>query len=291
MTRDGLPATRPMYWSVRREIWENRSIYIALLAAAGIGFLAFFFNLAHLPSTMRGDHGPADLIMPYSHTSILLVLTVFLVGVFYSVEALHAERRERSILFWKSLPVSDRTTVLAKLSIPLLVMPALAFVIAVAVQIVMLMLSAVVVLGSGQSVAAMWRPLPFFEMQLVLLYELVVIALWHAPVYGWLLLVSGWAKRATFLWAVLPLLALCILERTTIHSTHVCRLLGDRLFGFAAKAFTLQTPNGRIDPHFILLTQLTPGRFLSSPSLWMGLVAAAVLIAAAIRLRRYREPV
>ena len=223
---------------------------------------------------------------------MLLVVTVFLVGIFYSLEALHGERRERSILFWKSLPVSDRTTVLAKASIPLLLMPALALLITVAAQWVMLLLSIVVALSSGVSVAGLWRELPFFEMQLVLLYELVVVALWHAPLYGWLLLVSGWARRATFLWALLPPLGIGFFEWITFHTTRVFGVLGERLFGFAANAFTLQTPSGQsIDPHLVLLTQLTPGRFFSSPGLWIGLVAATVLIAAAIRLRRYREPV
>ena len=46
------------------------------------------------------------------------------------------------------------------------------------------------------------------------LYGLIALALWHAPIYGWLLLVSGWARRATFPWAVLPLLAICVVEKT-----------------------------------------------------------------------------
>jgi hypothetical protein len=66
----------------------------------------------------------------------------------------------------------------------------------------------------------------------------------------------------------------------------------DRLFGFAAGAFDLKDKNGvAIDPHFIPLAQLAPGRFLSSAGLWMGLVVAAILLAAAVRFRRYREPI
>ena len=292
MTTSALPSTRPFYWSVRREVWENRSIYIAPLAAAALGLVAFLFSLRHLPQTMRGEHDPVDLVMPYTHLSMLLVLTVFLVGIFYSLEALHAERRERSILFWKSLPVSDATTVLAKASVPLLWMPLLAFVIGAAAQLLMALMSLVVALSSGVSVADLWRQLPLFQIQLALLYELVVIALWHAPVYGWLLLVSGWARRAIFLWALLPPLAIGIFEFFAFRTTHVFRILGDRLFGFATRSFTLQTPSGEsVDPHMLLLPQLTPASYLSSPGLWIGLVAAAVLIAAAIRLRRYREPV
>jgi ABC-2 type transport system permease protein len=292
MTANTPRATRPFYWSVRREVWENRSVYIALLCAAGVGLLAFGFSLRRLAETMRGEHAPIDVVMPYAHISGLLVLAVFVVGIFYALEALHSERRERSILFWKSLPVSDATTVLAKASIPLVLMPVVALVIGVAAELLMFVLSLVVALGSGVGVAAVWREIPLFQLQIVLLYELVVVALWHAPIYGWLLLVSGWARRATFLWAFLPPLAVGIFEFIAFHTHHVNWFLGERLFGFASQAFSRWTPSGTlVDPHMILVAELTPGRFLATPGLWVGLVIAAVLIYAAIRMRRYRGPV
>jgi ABC-2 type transport system permease protein len=235
---------------------------------------------------MRSYHEPIDVVMPYAHISMLLVFAVFVVGIFYSLEALHSERRERSILFWKSLPVSDATTVLAKASIPLLLMPVIAFVIGAIAELLMFAVSLV----AGGS--AVWREIPLFQLQIVLLYELVVVALWHAPVYGYLLLISGWARRATFLWAVLPPLAAGIFEFIALHSHHVFALLGDRLFGFAPRAFSRVSPEGAmVDPHMILLPELTPSSYLASPAMWVGLVIAAVFIYAAIRMRRYREPV
>jgi ABC-2 type transport system permease protein len=128
-------------------------------------------------------------------------------------------------------------------------------------------------------------------MELVLLYSLIVLALWHAPLYMWLLLVSSWPRRATFLWAVLPPLALAALEFIAFHTSYLGSLLQDRLYGFAAAAFDLKDKAGvPLDPHFIPLEQLAPGRFLSSSSLWFGLIFAAIFFAAAVRLRRYREP-
>jgi ABC-2 type transport system permease protein len=290
--------TRPMYWSVRRELWENRSIYIAPLAAAAVGVLAFLISLIGLPKTMRAlpaldsTHQRIVLAMPYAHAAMLLMLTAFLVGIFYSLDALHGERRDRSILFWKSLPVSDRTTVLSKASIPLLVLPLLAFAITVTLQLNMLVLSAAVLVVNGAGAATLWTRLPLFQMELVSLYGLAVLVLWHAPLYMWLLLVSGWARRAPFLWAALPLLAIAAFEKIAFHTSHFGSLLLDRLFGFAAAALDLKDQAGvPVDPHFIPLTQLAPVRFLRSPSLWVGLVVAAAFLAAAIRLRRYREPV
>jgi ABC-2 type transport system permease protein len=284
-------------WSVRRELWENRSIYIAPLAVAALGLCGFLISLIFPPkdrglAPLDPAYQPAALAMPYSHAAMLLIFTAFIVGIFYSLDALHGERRDRSILFWKSLPVSDLTTVLSKASIPLLVLPLLVFAITVILQQIMLLLSSAELLMSGGSAATLWRQLPLYQMELVLLYALAVITLWHAPLYGWLLLVSGWARRTTFLWGVLPLVAIRLVERIAFHTSYFGSLLKDRLIGFAANAFVLHAPGSPpLDPHFILLNQLAPGRFLSSPGLWIGLAVAAACLAAAVRLRHYREPI
>ena len=297
ITSSPISATRPLYWSVRRELWENRSIYIAPLAAAAVYLLGFLISLIWVPRSLRemaADHPTPQLValaMPYSHAAMLLVVTGLIVGVFYSLDALHGERRDRSILFWKSLPVSDLTTVLSKASIPLVVLPVLVFAITVSLQLMMLVLKLAAVVVSGVGTATPWAP-PLFELEVVLLYTLAVHALWHAPVYCWLLLVSGWARRATFLWAVLPPVAIGALEYVAFHTSYFGSMLHDRLFGFAAGAFELKDKSGvPIDPHFIPLAQLAPGRFLSSPGLWLGLVVAAAFFAAAVRLRRYQGPI
>jgi ABC-2 type transport system permease protein len=299
--------TRPLYWSVRRELWENRSLYVALVAVAAVYLFGYLINLIWMPRKMHElwmPHNmreltmlaPADqrieLAMAYTHAEMLTMLIAFIVGFFYCLDALYGERRDRSILFWKSLPVSDRTTVLSKASIPLVVLPLLVFAVTVALQLTMRLLGLAVLSVTGAGAATLWTRLPLFQMQLVLLYSVIVLVLWHAPIYCWLLLVSGWARRATFLWAVLPPLAIAVVENIAFHTSFLGSLLQNRLFGFTAAAFDLKDKNGvPIDPHFIPLTQLAPGRFLSSLGLWVGLAMAAIFLAAAVRLRRYREPI
>jgi ABC-2 type transport system permease protein len=292
-----LSPTRPLYWSIRRELWENRSIYVAPLAAAGVYLFGYVVSLIWVPPSMRAMEAPDStppliaLAMPYSHAAMLIMATAFLVGIFYSLDALHSERRDRTILFWKSLPVSDLTTVLSKAIIPLVVLPLLVFAITVILQIIMRLLSTAVLLMTGAGAATLWTELPLFQMALVLLYSLIVLALWHAPLYMWFLLVSGYARRATFLWAVFPPLAIAAVEYIAFHSHNFSSMLLDRLIGFDASAFDLKDKNGvPIDAHFIPLTQLAPGRFLTSPGLWLGLAFAAIFFVAAVRLRRYREP-
>ena len=290
-----VPATtRPYHWSVRRELWENRSIYIAPLIVAVVQVFGFAISTIGLADRRRAVLllGPAlqraRIEQPYDLVAMMMLFTVFVVGIFYCLDALHGERRDRSILFWKSLPVSDLTTVLSKVTIPLVVLPLIAFAMVVCVHVIMLFETGAVLVVHGMSPATTWAHFPVIENWLVLLYGLVVLALWHAPIYGWLLLVSGWARRATFLWAVLPFIAIQIFEKITFGTTYVGKMLTHRLMGFAPHAFGFHSDS---HPTIDSLSQLTPGKYVSSPGLWIGLIVAAGFLAAAIRLRRYRGPI
>jgi ABC-2 type transport system permease protein len=296
-------ATRPLSWSVRRELWENRSIYVAPLAVAALFLFGFLISTIHLTNSMHAmsaldqTQQPAALdqsakpsmlaLSPYTFAALLIMGTTFIVAVFYCLEALHGERRDRSILFWKSLPVSDLTTVLSKASIPLVILPLLTFAITVATQLIMLLLSTAVLLGSGLNVATPGTHSSWFQMSLMLLYHLVAIhALWYAPIYSWLLLVSGWARRAAFLWAFLPPLAICAVEKIAFNTTHFAALLGYRMRG-GPEDVPFTADSMAMNP----LMHLHPGQFLSSPDLWLGLIVAALFLAAAVRLRRYQGPI
>src|SRR5438270_3964077 len=149
-----MPPTRPFYWSVRRELWENHSIYIAPSIVAAIILFGSFVGSFHLAGRRHNAllldpaRRRAAIEMPYDVAAMMLIFTVFIIGVFYCLDALHGERRERSILFWKSLPVSDLTAVLSKASIPLVILPLVPFVLIVATHFVILLWSSVVLLTS-----------------------------------------------------------------------------------------------------------------------------------------------
>src|SRR5881392_4181946 len=284
-----MSVTRPFYWSVRRELWENRSIYIAPLIVAAVQVFGFAISTIGLADRRRAvllldpAHQRAAIEQPYDLAAMMMIFIVFIVGVFYCLDALHGERRDRSILFWKSLPVSDRTTVLSKATIPLVVLPLVAFAITVCVQFLMLLWSSAVLLSSGLA-ATTWTRFNLFQQSLILLYSLIVIALWHAPIYAWALLISGWTRRATFLWAVLPLLAIGVLEKFAFDTSHFLSVLKNRVFGAGDTAFAFQPHNGIA---ITSLIQLTPGRYFATPGLWIGLAFAAAFVAIAVRQRRY----
>jgi ABC-2 type transport system permease protein len=282
-----ISVSRRMYWSIRRELWEYRSIYVAPLVAAAVVLFGFLISLPlHVRGVRTLDQAHKVLDTPYELAAGLVMGTGFIVGIFYSLDALYGERRDRSILFWKSLPVSDLATVLSKVTVPLVILPLLSFAIAVVTQFVMLLLSSVALLGSGVDVGTFWARQSFFHMSLMLLYHILTVhGLWYAPLYGWLLLVSAWAPRAPFIWAFLPPFVIWGLEKIAFNTSHFLAMLQYRLSG--PEPSNTATHGTLMD----ILSALTLAQFLSTPGLWIGLAIAAAFLFAAVRLRRYRGPI
>jgi ABC-2 type transport system permease protein len=282
-------ATRPFYWSVRRELWENRSLYLAPLAVAALVLVGFLISTIGMPHrrietlTLPLDRQIAVISQPYDFAEMALIATMAIVAVAYCVAALHAERRDRSILFWKSLPVSDLTTVLSKMAVPLAVLPVITAAVILATQLAILLFSTLVLMIGGVSPTV---PAQMFAAPVSMVYGLVTMSLWYAPIYAWLLLVSGWSRRSPFLWAVLPPAALCLVEKLAFDTHHLASFLGHRLAGGAAEAFVGKGHGMNAD-----LSQLNPGGFVASPGVWLGLVFAAACLAGAVYLRRRREPI
>jgi ABC-2 type transport system permease protein len=286
--------THPFRWSVRRELWENHSIYIVPLVVAIVQIFGFAVSTHGMAARRRAalllDPAAqrARIGEPYDLIAMMMIFTVFVVGIFYCLDALYGERRDRSILFWKSLPVSDVTAVLAKVTIPLLVLPLIAFVTIACTQLVILFISSIVLSLHGISPATTLANYSLTFNWIVLLYGLGAIALWHAPVYGWFLLVSAWVRRAAFLWAILPFIAASIFEKITFGTSYFGSFIRSRLMGFAPAAFDFHAQSHPVVDSF---AQFTPVRYLTSPGLWVGLVLAAAFLAGAIRLRRSQGPV
>ena len=291
VTSATIPPMRLLYWSVRRELWEYRSIYLAPLATAGVFLFGFLITAPHLAGTMRKASAMAGMQMqealakPYDMASGFLMAIAMFVGAAYCLGALYNERRDRSILFWKSLPVSDVTAVLAKACIPLVILPLVTVAVTVALHFVMLLIHSAVLAATGQSVATLWAEVLPVQMWFMLLYHLIAVhSLWHSPFYGWMLLVSSWAKRAAFLWAALPVLVIGALESLFFNTSHFFRMLGYRLGG--NESAIAPAKDWPISP----MTHITPGHFLLSPGLWTGLIFTALCLVGAVRMRRYRSP-
>jgi ABC-2 type transport system permease protein len=271
---------RPFYWSVRRELWENRSIYIAPLAAGALFLVGFAISAIRM-RLHREVIWTAD---KYELAPALIMGAALIVSIFYCLDALYGERRDRSILFWKSLPVSDVTAVLAKLAIPILILPLISFVITVATQVLMLVLSTVIFAGSDVSIAMLWADASFLRVPAIWLYHLVTVhGLWYAPLYTWLLLVSAWSPRAPFMWAFLPPFVIYGVEKIAFNTSYFLNLLQYRLLG----------PGGGMatEHQHDFTATLIPHHFLSTPGLWTGVAVATVFLFITVRLRRSRGPI
>jgi ABC-2 type transport system permease protein len=282
-----------MYWAVRRELWEIRAIYFAPVAVACLFLFGFSISILHLLVEMHATPGlvlmqQRELLgQPYEFAEDLIMGTALLVGLFYSVDALYGERRDRSILFWKSAPVSDFITVLSKAVIPIVLIPLLAFAVTVLTQWIMLMISSAVLLGSGHNVALLWSRVGIFHRWPMLLFHFLCIhGLWQSPIYAWLLLVSGWARRVPILWAALPPLAIGIAEKVSFNTTYFGSLIGRRFTG-GSEGSAIMERGRSMDPMMLF----APLHFLINPGLWLGLAVAAAFLAAAVRMRRYQGPI
>jgi ABC-2 type transport system permease protein len=299
---------RPFYWSVRRELWENRSLIIAPAVAGAIVLLALIARSMHLSgdiemfSALPADRQAPMVSLVFSGIAFVITMVMNVTVFFYALDALQAERKDRSVLFWKSMPVSDTTTVLSKVFTALVVSGAIVTVVTLVTQLGVLLLATVILMFSGASPGSIWNNLQLFELTVTGIYAQIVMGLWYAPVIGWLLLVSAWAKRVTILWAVFTPIALAVFERVAIGTHYVRDMLAYRLRDGLQTAFTPASERsvevimgkGPVDGNLAMpgsLSSLDPVGFLTNPWLWVGLVVAAGLVAAAIWMRRYREPI
>ena len=294
---------------IRRELWEHRSIMLVPLIVAGIILLIELYGIftagQHV-HVYRGEinlemdeiqahgvtRGAALTYMTMGGLAAPFLISMFIVTFFYLLDCLYAERKDRSVLFWKSLPVSDVNVVGSKLLTAAGVIPLITFGVFIPTYIVMALIAAtgISMLGADGT-ELIWQPRAFISGAVTLLYALAVQSLWYLPIYGWLLLVSAWARRAVILWALLPPLALMFVENRLFGTDGFAHLLGDRLIGVFNKAFT--SPDGlqiELGARSFDATSLAmPTSFLTSVGLWGGLVVAAAFIAGAVWLRRYRD--
>jgi ABC-2 type transport system permease protein len=287
ITPSVLSATRPFYWSVRKELWEYRSIYLAPASIAAVILLGFVFVLAGLPHTvhsamaMDAGHQHDAISHPFEIVAALIMAAAFIVSFYYALDTLYGERRDRSILFWKSLPVSDITTVLAKVFVLLVVLPVVSVAIMAITEAIVVGLSVLVLAAHGLSVAAFWAQLQPIDAMNGMLYHIVTVhILWYAPLYCWLLLVSAWSKRAPLLWALLPPFAIVVFEKVAFHTSYFRNFLDNRFSGGSGG-------HSMLDPEM----SLHAFHFMITPGLWFGLLFSAAFLFIAARLRRARGPI
>ena len=291
---------------IRRELWEHRAIYgtplvigflICLLAITGQATITAngkpLLDLALIGASVLHEQERAAIITSTMiGISSLLALAMCVLAVFYCLDALYAERKDRSILFWRSMPVTDAETVLSKLLTVLFVIPLTTFAVAIVTQLAVLASASVWISARGaHATELIWSAAPFGQLWFATLAYFIAVPLWLAPYAGWFLFVSAFTRRSALLVAFLPILVLPMLEKTLLGTSVLAR-------AFFTRVIELPLFRG-FDPHALvssgrpysldLLSLLDFTAFLTSPGLWLGLAVCALFATGAIWLRRYRD--
>ena len=290
-------------WLIRREIWEHKAIWVAPLIVLACLLLAVITGNVHLgPFGATDASTPFGALPPEKQAKLLLVVYVGLVLVvdmvmgviafFYALDSLYADRRDRSVLFWKSLPLSDAETVLSKFTIAVVVIPVVTLIGSLLAQLIVAGGGAVRLEMAGIPGGIMWQPEALLGGAMVAVLWCITAILWYAPVIAYLMLASAWAPKGPFLWAVLPPVAVSVLELVLLRTTHVEGFFTDRLFGlYRLLSQGEQAGGGGSDvirlSDIDLAGSLTD--FYASAELWLGVVVAGLLLAATMWVRRYRD--
>jgi len=303
---------------IHREFWENKGalrttpliiggIYIVFLLMS-IFTTAHFDNelytfreavrlLAEQPAEFRAAHGQEVMLGSSVFFTVVLAFVVF----FYLLGALYDDRKDRSILFWKSLPASDTLTVLSKLLVAMVVAPLIFWVVFILTQVVMAVIASLMVISVGENpwtlFLSVMNPL---KAWLLLLVSYLASSIWFLPIYGWLLLVSSFAPRIPLLFAVLPPVVFAILQiwidflRTFTLNSNLFGVIGEWVANSPAilsvgvrdgrGMLSLGAPLNKDFDHAVTVANIFDRLF--SVQMLAGLAIAAVFLAGALWMRR-----
>lgn len=295
---------------VKREIWEHRSIWltpaaIAVIVTLGVlaglmfasGFAAELDVVIFGAQNMVGDpERTAALTAFFLSTSWIFLVALMILTVFYCLDSLYAERKDKSILFWRSLPVTDAETVISKLITAIIVIPAVAVIGIIGTHIVNLVIASIwVSMKGGDGGMLIWGSVSFIDNWLAAFIVVWAGAIWMSPFIGWFLLVSAYTKRSPLLMAFMPLILIGLLEGIILRS-HVFAenvlARGDGLPIFRTLDIErfFETEEWRVgEGASNLLTHLDVVQFLTSPAMWAGVLVCALLSTGAIYVRRFRD--
>lgn len=308
-------AMKPYWTMAKREVWEHKSLWIVPMVVACLVVLGSLYGgvalivAAHQglisvnPIGMVGGDARAGLhIAMLATASFFNVVMLFMVW-FYLMDSLYADRKDRSVLFWRSMPVSDTATVLSKLFTGMLTAPAFMFVLVVIAEIVA---GIIFTIASGVIGVNLFHetfyPGTIILTWVVLAFALIQQSLWLLPYWGWFLLCSAWAKKLVIAWAVLIPLGATLIELIVFH-THY---LANGIFGHLGRGVMLL---GGYDPHGLhmqafngngavfgapnhqVITFGSVAHMFALPEMWLGVGIGIIFVLGAIWLRRHRTEI
>ena len=162
-----------------------------------------------------------------SSMSAPLLIILWFVMFFYLLNSLYEDRKDRSILFWKSLPVSDVMTILSKLGVALIAVPLVYLAGIALLQFSGLILLSLAAMGSDVAVwDTVWGPSNLLSEWFGYVGIMLFYSVWALPFYGWLLAVSAYVKSVPLVWALGVPFAFTIVERIFTGQSGLSRWIG-----------------------------------------------------------------
>lgn len=295
---------------IKREIWEHRSIFVTPIAIATIVTLGVLAMLvfasgfaAELDLVIFGAQNiagnperQAALTGFFLTTSWVFLIALAILTVFYTLDSLYSERKDKSILFWRSLPVTDAETVVSKLITAIIVIPTVTVIGIIGTHIINLIITSIwVSMKGGDGWMLIWGSVSLIDNWLASLVIVLASAIWMSPFIGWFLLVSAYTKRSPLLMAFMPLILIGLLEgiilRTHVFAENVlARGDGMPIFRSVDIEKFFNEEHWRVaDGATNLLVHLDIVGFLTSPAMWAGVAVCGLLSTGAIYVRRYRD--
>jgi len=301
-----MSARSKMVMLIQREVWENRSFWIAPLVMAAVILFAAAFGGIHVgdgdeffigtrdgaPATPTIDPGQGKLLAIYTATisgfTFAQLFTLGIVVFFYLLDSLLAERKDRSILFWKSMPISDAQVVSSKVITALVLAPIFVLLVSAVTQLAFGLIWSLRDTSFPADMLIPWDGSVWLQVQAGFAALVPAMIVWYLPIAGYLLLVSVWARKNAFLWAVLPWAFAMLVENLITHTNHFGEFLGRRFAGvFEVMDFERMGNSDGAPTLGSFLEHV--GRVFVHPETWVSVVVAAAMFVAVVRIRRYRD--
>ena len=210
--------------------------------------------------------------------------------VFTLLDQLYSERKDKSVLFWKSMPVSDTEEVLAKFVMPVFIAPVIYLGIFFIGTLIFALILSIVSLFLGGPIAELWPIWNLIQGCIVFIVTFFTMTLWAAPILAWFMLVSAYAPRVPFIFAFAPPVFIIALEAITFETSNIARWIAIHLGGWLDRVHELRSYNvNDIEDLFtvgwnfigtIISHSLTSGAF------WVGIIIAVAFLFGSIQIRK-----
>ena len=314
---------------LRREFWEHstslKAIPLTLLVFVLLSNLAFIFVIGTSGSAFTINTGDETrslvnyigyftqldaskqtvIINGTMITTGMIINSILLIVMFfYLLDSLYGERKDRTILFWKSLPVTNRQTVLSKLTIAVLIIPVIIFITSSLANLITLALQSYTLHHNQHAADLLWQQADITGLSMFSIFLLIQQTIWYFPVMGWLLFCSAWGRKPPIIVAVLIPAMLVFIDSSLMLGTGISELLLERL-PLGIMSMQLGNENSLMTYPYNLSGQQLPGfniqagislpsyddilRFLGNIRVWMGIIIGIFFTGMAVSLRRWRD--